>query len=76
MGIYNPRFGTGDKVRERVLNWTNPKKPHFCPDECRFLSPWERFQSAHKMHICRKYKKRVKHGRFHPKLIKLPECNL
>lgn len=76
MGIYNPKFGTDDEVRERVLNWTNPKRPNFCHTNCKYLTPWEENQSTVKeRHLCSKYGVIVYHGRFHPKLIMWGECN-
>ena len=54
----------------------NKYKPKFCPINCRYLSPWEQYQSQQKeSHICGKYNKAVIHGKFHPNLLMLAECN-
>jgi len=48
----------------------------FCHPNCRYLAPWEENQSElHEMHICGKYNVRVLHGKFHPKLIRVGECD-
>jgi hypothetical protein len=55
-------------------------KMEFCYDDCTFLSITEKEQNKmgrHKPpHLCTKYNKQVKHGAFHPKLMKLNECDM
>lgn len=49
----------------------------FCPDNCEYLSITEAEQNKHPGkpdHICLKYNIRVKHGAFHPMLMRCKEC--
>jgi hypothetical protein len=49
----------------------------FCYDYCIFLNIKEHEQNGMKDkpdHICLKYNKIVKHGAFHPKLVRCKEC--
>ena len=49
----------------------------FCPDDCNYLSITEREQVGDKQyenHKCTKYNKHVLHLQYHPKLLKLDEC--
>ena len=49
----------------------------FCPDNCEYLSITEAEQNKHPDkpdHICLKYNIRIKHGAFHPKLVRCKEC--
>ena len=51
----------------------------FCADNCNWLNPteYEQDQQKHKInHFCNRYGKRVVHGRYHPKLIKVEDCNI
>jgi hypothetical protein len=48
----------------------------FCGTNCKFLRPKEYEQTDEKeIHLCKKYNKRVLHLDFHPRLIRLPECD-
>lgn len=51
----------------------------FCPVRCEYLSITEEEQNIRKdkpNHICLKYNQRVKHGAYHPRLIRCNECVL
>ncbi len=51
--------------------------PFFCPENCEYLSITETEQNKHPDkpdHICLKYNTRVKHGSFHPMLIRCEGC--
>jgi len=48
----------------------------YCRKNCRYLKPTEEKQTKEKeSHICENHGKRVYHGPYHPKLIKLDECS-
>lgn len=49
----------------------------FCPGQCEYLSITEEEQDKIRQkqdHICLKYNQRVKHGAYHPLLMKCVEC--
>lgn len=49
----------------------------FCPSHCEYLSITEEEQNKIRPkpdHICLKYNQRVKHGAYHPALMKCVEC--
>lgn len=47
----------------------------FCPHKCPNLKPTEAEQSRQKEgHTCQKYGKRVRHMGYHPRLVRLDEC--
>jgi len=49
----------------------------FCNPECQYLSPSEAEQdtmSIKSIHMCGQYGKQVKHGPFHPNIMRLAEC--
>jgi hypothetical protein len=56
----------------------------FCPANCKYLSETEQQQDARwyegirgkRSHICNKFKDRVFHGVYHPKLIRLKRCRM
>lgn len=72
------------RLAEREYNETfkngyqsNFECPKFCPGDCGHLSITEVEQNKNPNkpdHICLKYNVRVKHGPFHPKLMRCEEC--
>jgi len=49
----------------------------FCPDNCPHLVPKEYQQLRSKeFHKCRKYDRQVKHYQYHPRLVRLAECDI
>ena len=49
---------------------------NFCRANCKWLRPTEKEQGSNKpIHICYKYNRQVTHQGFHPKLVKLEECD-
>jgi hypothetical protein len=52
-------------------------KPNFCYAECEYLVPTEKEQDAQQAkmhHRCTKYNEHLKHGKFHPDIIRIPKC--
>jgi len=60
----------------------NNKENKFCPDDCCYLLLNEDEQNEfyenmnwRQDHLCSKYKDRLVHGYYHPKLLRLEECD-
>lgn len=67
-----------DEERKHYLVGTfNYNPDRFCPVNCEYLSITEAAQNKRinkPDHICLKYLIRVKHGAFHPNIMKCDQC--
>jgi len=70
-----PELTDRERKKQTLGTFDNPSK--LCPDYCEHLSITEVEQNMRKDkpdHVCRKYDVRVKHGPFHPKIMKCDVC--
>lgn len=53
------------------------EESNLCPDNCEFLDPTEEQQDKTKKlgyHFCKKYKRYIYHGVFHPRIMRTESC--
>ncbi len=68
-----------EEYEDKSKNLESKGRPRFCNPQCKYLFLTEADQANYGLesmcHRCLKYKIIIKHERYHPSLVRVPECD-